>query len=127
MRIIPSYSLNSLVARVHRPVCYAKWHHNALLKDLLTEACLAQPRRHVQLQYESLAAGVRYAALYIADAASECGRCGNNRTGRRERHHRQHSLCNSSLAGKPVPLAVKGLVMVGLSASDLRLNKTAGG
>jgi hypothetical protein len=40
-------------------VCCAQWHCDALLKDLHTEVYLAQPRRHVQLQHEPLAAGVR--------------------------------------------------------------------
>lgn len=121
-------SLHAILAVGHLgfagSVCCAKWHCDALLKDLHTEVHSAQSRRHVQLQYEPLAAGVRCVAVDIADAASKCGRCGNSRTGRRQRHHRQHSLCNSSLAGKPVPLAVEGLVLAGLSAFGLRLNET---
>ncbi len=105
-------------------VCRAKWHCDALLIDLHTEVYSAQPRRHVQLQCEPLAAGVRCVAVDIADAASKCGRCGNSRSGRRQRHHRQYSLCNSSLAGKPVPLTVEGLVLAGLSAFGVHLNET---
>ena len=105
-------------------MCVAQWRCDALLKDLHPEDYSAQPRRHVQLQYEPLAAGVRCAAVDIADATSKRRRCGNSRSGRRQHHHRQHSLCNSSLAGKPVPLTVKGLVLGGLFTSSLRLNGT---
>lgn len=82
MRIIPANTLTGWSFGL------AEEHRNALSKDLHTEGFLAQPRRHVQLQYKPLAAGVRCVALDIADAASECGRCGDNRSGRRQRHHR---------------------------------------